>query len=356
MGRFSEAIGGVPLRATDIVDAVRCARLEALSITTVEELLSVVRAAPDALARFLDVDLAWLDADVEVTHGSSWNRVHEMEEQHGGARFALGALAPPGLDVEVVARQSTFDRMIADLVVSTPPVDTGAVLTCHGPIRDQGQRGTCVAHAGAAVMECVHHAATGRLIDLSPQLLYWNAKAVDGYPTEEGTWSAAALPTVVGQGICEEHDWPYEPDFRPDDLTHGPPPKDAVTRARGHRAASVVTLDPRSSSGIRDAVEQGTTVTISVPVYRSWWGPVTNRTGKIPMPLPNAVLDGGHAMCVIGYDFDETFTGGGYFVLRNSWGTAWAPANPNGPGHGAIPFEYIDRYGWEAFTLALATS
>ena len=33
---------------------------------------------------------------------------------------------------------------------------------------------------------------------------------------------------------------------------------------------------------------------------------------------------GGHAMCMVGYQDDADVPGGGYFLVRNSWGTAWA--------------------------------
>src|SRR5207249_11867871 len=57
------------------------------------------------------------------------------------------------------------------------------------------------------------------------------------------------------------------------------------------------------------------------------------------------------AMCIIGYGFDSAFLGGGYFVVRNSWGTDWARLSPFGPGHGTLPFSYVGHYGWEAYTI-----
>ena len=55
-------------------------------------------------------------------------------------------------------------------------------------------------------------------------------------------------------------------------------------------------------------------------------------------------------MCVVGYGFDDDIVGGWYFLLRNSWGTGWAEGSAIEPGYGAIPFVYIDNYGWEAYT------
>ena len=90
---------------------------------------------------------------------------------------------------------------------------------------------------------------------------------------------------------------------------------------------------------------------LSVPVYENWYrNPATHTFGFIPMPLPTSVLEGGHAMCAVGYVLDNDFTGGGGFIVRNSWGASWAARSPIEAGYGILPFEYIDVYGWEAFT------
>jgi hypothetical protein len=59
---------------------------------------------------------------------------------------------------------------------------------------------------------------------------------------------------------------------------------------------------------------------------------------------------GGHSMCFVGYQDDANSPGGGYFILRNSWGSGWAPDSPHGAGYGTIPYEYIQKEGWEIFS------
>jgi C1A family cysteine protease len=236
---------------------------------------------------------------------------------------------------------------------SVPAGERVDLLACFGPVRDQAKRGTCVGHAGAAVFECLDQRANGTGLSYSPQFLFYNAKMKDGHPAVDGTWSEVAMPTLRTDGICEESFWPYEPNEIPGDPHHGPPPQAAVDNGAKHLAATIDQLNPRDSAAIRDVIDEGRPVTISVPVYQNWWGAITKSTGKIPMPLPLSLRDGGHAMCVAGYDFDDEFTGGGYLILRNSWGDTWAPQSPTAPGYGAIPFEYIDRYGWEAYTARL---
>jgi C1A family cysteine protease len=62
--------------------------------------------------------------------------------------------------------------------------------------------------------------------------------------------------------------------------------------------------------------------------------------------------EGGHAVCVVGYGEDDDFAGGGFFIVRNSWGTSWAAKSAFEPGYGTIPFAYVARHGWEAFVLS----
>jgi len=355
MGSFKDSYAGIPLSDTDLVDPHHREKLEALSITTVEELLSSMRAAPAAMAQFMEgTNLPQLAADAGMKAGPSLLTVTAAEQAFEGMRFELGAVPPVGVVVEEVAQESTFREMFDAIATKgAPEGPTADLRACFGPIRNQGDRGTCVGHAGAAVVECLHHSQTGNIISFSPQFLFHNSKKRDGSESQDGTWSRIALATLLDQGICKENMWPYEPDVIPGDVHHGPPPAAAVADALNHVARDVIELPNRDSARIREFIDDGKPVTISVPVYQNWWGPITKATGKIPMPLPLSQLDGGHAMCVVGYDFDDDFTGGGYFIVRNSWGEMWAKDSPIGPGYGAIPFEYIDRYGWEAYTIDL---
>jgi hypothetical protein len=161
------------------------------------------------------------------------------------------------------------------------------------------------------------------------------------------------MPLAASAGACEESVWPYNSAKVPNSEGQGPPPATAAPDALDHLLQEPVELDPRQPVPIREALEAGRPAAISVPVYNNWYSnPAVNALGLIPMPLPNSVLKGGHAVCLAGYGWDPDFAGGGFFVVRNSWGTRWAPRSPVAPGYGAIPFLYVERYAWEAWTTA----
>lgn len=354
MGSFLDAVGVTRLDETDLVDPHHLDKLRALSVTSVEEMLSIVEAAPEAAGMFMEgTTLAQLEADAGMKAPNALAAVASARNDHVQQYFALGANQPDDVGVEEVASEATFAAMMAEL--SGKPAPSGQrvdMLDCFGPVRNQGKRGTCVAHATAAVVDCLFHRLGQGLGDFSPQFVFYWAKQNDGHGNEDGTWARVAFPTLEVNGVCWERSWPYESSVDPASVHHGPPPNAAKQEALGYISSGTVQLDPRDSKAIRDVLDEEKPVAISVPVYQNWWGPATKAYGKIPMPLPNSLLDGGHAMCAVGYDFDDEFTGGGYFILRNSWGTSWADQSPIAPGYGAIPFEYIDRYGWEAFTIA----
>jgi len=73
----------------------------------------------------------------------------------------------------------------------------------------------------------------------------------------------------------------------------------------------------------------------------------SNKPAIVAMAAPNDLMsclpvvrensgiakDAGHAMAVVGYGLDSTLKSGGYFIVKNSWGT-----NCHDKGYAAIPF------------------
>jgi C1A family cysteine protease len=157
--------------------------------------------------------------------------------------------------------------------------------------------------------------------------------------------------------VCLEDLWPYNGEVMADNEGQGPPPKDAESDAAQRTIDDWGELDFRSTEAIKSALDERWPVAIGVPVYDNWYSnPAANAFGDIPMPLPLSLLRGGHAMCIVGYDYDPDVPGGAGFIVRNSWGAQWAPQSPIAPGYGVLPFPYVERYGWGAFVLRSGSS
>lgn len=220
-------------------------------------------------------------------------------------------------------------------------------------IRDQEQRGTCVAFATIAIFEHLH----GLQEDFSEQFQYWNCKRQDGIENEAGTWIGVSVPALNESGCCREATWPYVASDVPGNEGQGPATNEAIDEASGFSGREHVQLSPTSVKDIKAALADGHPVAFSVPLFQSIYSPDTTRSGVINNPVPREREVGGHAMVLVGYRDDKSAgLGGGRFFVRNSWGSQnWAYDSVidgnSTPGYGTIPYSYIARYGSEAYHL-----
>lgn len=285
------------------------------------------------------------DADLaEVVEGA--RRVASLSGIAGGGGAgpgAFGALPPgPAITAEIATLQAP---------VAAPPVVPPAVnlIGQMPPIRDQGSRGTCVAFALSAVHEH-HRRLLGQQEDLSEQFLYHETKRIDGAPGSCGTWQVKALQVLSTLGECREHVWAYN--SAPPCNQNGVPPTAAKPDA-APRTCKPVVLGPKDVQGAKSLLASGRILGFSVPVYSSWANSIAvHLTGRITMRLAGEAVIAGHAMCLVGYQDNPDYPGGGYFILRNSWGTQWAASSAYGPGYGTIPYAYIGNDGWELVSVA----
>jgi C1A family cysteine protease len=217
------------------------------------------------------------------------------------------------------------------------------------PIRNQGQRGTCVAFTSTAALEYYFGRFRNLVgLNLSEQFQYFNMVTSTGQRN-----LMSAFPLLKSSGICQETTWPYYPRPIAGNDTQGPAPAQAATEAGGFRCQEVRQLPPRSVADLQTALQRGRIVGIGIPVYNSWMNSgIVRLYGNITVPLPGEVPQTiGHAVALVGYTDDVDFAGGGYFIVRNSWGNTWAPRSAFGPGYGTIPYRYITGFNWDAWCI-----
>lgn len=234
------------------------------------------------------------------------------------------------------------------------------------PVRDQGERGTCVAHALAALRE---HATGGG--SLSPQFLFWATKhhGGDPFPDEDGSLLRYGGTALAKIGTCHEQDWPYDGTEQIGNVTHGTPPDPVQKRAQNFKKPSVLLPTARRGNAalLYDELKnRGAPVAISVPVFAGQgsasftnWNTASGVVhGTVLDPPSSAVVVAAHAVCVTGFIPDPNELVGGFFVFRNSWGSSKWSHSPKGassppePGYGRISATYIDRFAWELCRLA----
>lgn len=331
---------GVPL--TDIPDFPTAAidHLAGLWITTAEEVMSAASQSNgrDSLATLLDLPATGVAALVSAAEAVV---PEDLPFDDENVPVALGAMP-----VAEVASAEDEPLAFADLPAS---IDLHAQLP---PVRNQGDRGTCVAHVVAAVREFLLGDQSTDA-DLSEQFIYWACKERDGYP-DVGTWIKTGMDVLQELGVCPEPVWPYDAAIIAGNEGHGPPPANAASEATPFRVTGFTALNARWIDSLREALANGSPVAVSMDVYQSCQRPYTYRMGDIRLPLPGEVKLGGHAMLLVGYVDDEEVPGGGYFIVRNSWGEAFGYDGEVAPGYCRLPYAYLRQYGIEAFTAELA--
>jgi hypothetical protein len=249
------------------------------------------------------------------------------------------------------------------------PVDVRACLPW--PVRDQGNRGTCVAFGTTALREQLACEQGAGSVDLSEQFLYCDIKtnSSDPYKTTDGTWIEFAFESLDKEGISLETSWPYNPVLNPGNISQGAPglPTAAATtealtyavKAATYQRSTVSTGSAQSIFNLLQSKNRP--VAISVPVFsdpsnmqtNNWETNIGFYYGFVLDPPPGSVVNGGHCVCVTGFAPDPAEPLGGYFVIRNSWNTQWGSQLPApgyfGPeaGYGQISASYVDQYLWE---------
>jgi hypothetical protein len=217
------------------------------------------------------------------------------------------------------------------------------------PIRDQGARGTCVAFTSMACLEFYQHRfGSQAATDLSEQFIYWDMVTRMGQRN-----LISAYPLLTTSGSCQETTWPYVPNPLAGNDQQDPPPPLARSGAAAHKCGRVSQLPARDIDAIKSALTNERIVGIGIPVYKSWFdSAVVRKYGNVTVPLPGEVPQTiGHAVALVGFADDQQFAGGGFFIVRNSWGMNWATASPLGTGYGTIPYRYIANFNWDAWCI-----
>ena len=264
--------------------------------------------------------------------------------------FAAAPVFQLGVVLDAIPAPLFAFAMAASPAIALPP--SVNLIPNMPPVRDQANRGTCVAHAALSALENLR-TSQASFRDMSEQFLYWDCKQHDGIPNQPGTWLGVAVPRLQVGGCCTEGIWGYNPNPTANE-DQGPPTAGALPEAPTYRITRYQALAPTSVIDIKAELVRGRCVAFSVPVFDSWLrNTAVAASGNIVLPFPDEAVVGGHAMCICGYRDNpaEAEIGGGRFILRNSWDSLWGTASTYGVGYGTIPYAYIARFGKEAYSI-----
>ncbi len=257
-------------------------------------------------------------------------RTHLSQVYYGKARLAAVALLPA-------------------------VVDHASVQTA---IRDQGNRGTCVAHAAMAGIESVYKRG-GTTKDLSENHAYNLFMVREGSTcvADPGlkTWKAGAY--LLLDRVCEETQSPY---VNPLAATCSNIPTACNTNKKhGHLGVSTFYSPEFGGTGtniatntnyLESLLREDYDIVLGVYVAGSDWHDGSADTGVIDVQLNSAgnpaSAYGGHAMLLVGYDRTNN-----YFKFKNSWGATEGHA-----GYFHLTYEYLQTYAKYGYVITSATT
>ena len=185
-----------------------------------------------------------------------------------------------------------------------------------GPVRDQGARPTCLAHASTAA----HEHARGSTVALSPEYLHHFSSG------NESTHTGVDFPRVsralLDSGQPTEADCPYHADEPP--LAWSPAPDLILYRRRS-------TLAEPNPDTIEASLDAGHVPVLGISTTDAFYSPAPPWTMSSIGPIR-----GLHAVVAVGVGATHTTR---HFLIRNSWGTEWADA-----GHAWLDDVFMSRH------------
>jgi C1A family cysteine protease len=232
-------------------------------------------------------------------------------------------------------------------VLKAAPTETQATVDLRGwcpPIEDQGNLGSCTAHAGVGLVEYFEKKAFGNHLDASRLFLYKVTRDLLHWKGDTGAFLRSTMESMVLFGVPPEEYCPYKiSDFDVE------PSAFLYAFADNYKTIQYYRFDPPGVTKttllqtIKTYLAAGLPSMFGFTVYNSISQAAI--TGKIPYPAPSDKVAGGHAVDAVGYDDNISITnknpGGkttnGALLIRNSWGPTWGGMG----GYLWLPYDYV---------------
>jgi len=209
------------------------------------------------------------------------------------------------------------------------------------PVENQGDLGSCTAHAGVGLLEYFERTSGGSHIDASRRFLYKTTRELMGQTGDTGAYLRSTMKAMVLFGIPPEQYWPYEISAFDEE-----PSAFCYSFASDYKTVRYYRLDPSSVAAdevllrIKANLAAGMPSMFGFTVYSSI--DHAGKTGEISYPARNERDVGGHAVIAAGYDDSKTIRNlageetTGALLIRNSWGAGWGQ-----DGYGWLPYDYV---------------
>jgi C1A family cysteine protease len=211
------------------------------------------------------------------------------------------------------------------------------------PVVDQGDLGACTGNALASGLREFMLLKSGKpLTRLSRLFVYYEERAAEGTTNEDaGANIKDGLDCLLKLGVCREELDPYNIAT----FTQAPTPAE-VADAKNYKIGKYQRVN--GVLGAKQVLASGSVLVAGMDVYQQFESDEAATTGIVRMPAFNEDPLGGHCVTVVGYTDTPLlqpgyWKGGGFFLVRNSWGTGWGLPDPPHRGYFKICYDYVNH-------------
>ncbi|MDD5673558.1 MAG: C1 family peptidase [Chitinivibrionales bacterium] len=193
------------------------------------------------------------------------------------------------------------------------------------PVEDQGQLGSCTAHALTGALEVLEKKDNLTVAQMSRLFVYYNERLVEHTVMQDsGAMLRDGIKTLAAYGCCGENRWPYIIGK----FAQKPTPA-CYKDGAAHQITSYQRLDTLDQ--MRACLAEGFPFVFGFTVYESFESQATAKSGIVNMPGASERTLGGHAVLAVGYNDGQK-----RITVRNSWGADWGMQ-----GYFSMPYDYV---------------
>jgi C1A family cysteine protease len=150
---------------------------------------------------------------------------------------------------------------------------------------------------------------------------YYATRVIENTVSEDsGATIRDTIKAAAKYGVVDETLWPYVVQKFATN-----PPKNVWDNAATHKVTSYHSIADGDLESMKVLISQGYLVGFGFAVFDYFLTASMASKAVLIRPKTSEVMQGGHAVCLVGYDDNKTMPDGsvGAFLVRNSWGTNW---------------------------------